>query len=182
MKTVRRRTPRAPTLRPETPVRLEVDLRHERLSHPDGGILGKIEALLREQNIEEQESLIGSTAELLHALSSVGYSRVDHWEVDPGGWLPLPEETHPGIIEPVGHLLRALSSDSWRPLATARRFSVRLSAGDGRRADVVVRRVHRERDHSVSLELWGHSGKPELRRLVRALEERLSVLRVQVHG
>lgn len=161
-------------------VRLEFDLRHETLAGSRIPLLGQIEALLREREVEEHDSLLVLSAGMLHALSTLGYRRVDHWEVAPGGWLPLPEKTHPGLIEPVGHLIQALGSDRWSALAKARQFSVRLSSGDGRRADAILRRIHREQDHTLTLELWGTVSAREVHRTVDAVRERLSVVRARV--
>jgi hypothetical protein len=168
---------------PEPPtgsVRVELDLPHELLRPSSVPVVRQIEAWLHEQEIVEQESLLVRVGELLDELGSQGYSRVDHWEIEPGGWLPLPEASHAGRYEPVAHLLRALKSPAWAPLASARSFAVRLSSGDGRRADARVRHRHREREHSVSVVLWGPPPEPELRRTVAALRSRLAPLRVRV--
>jgi len=167
-------------VRPFGHVRLEIDLRHERLKEPAVPVLRQFERLLRERSVVEQGDLLRLSAGALHAFSVRGFSRVDHWEVDPGGWLPLPEPTHASLAEPVGHLVRALQSAQWRRLAEAREFSVRLSGHPKIRADLVVRRVHRERGHSVSIDLRGWIVKGELEGLVRALRERLPVLRSMV--
>jgi hypothetical protein len=160
-------------------VRIEVDLRHERLASPSIPIFQQLEALVREQRVVEAEDLLRSTALLLHALSARGFRTVYHWEVRPGGWLPLPEPTHPGKVEPVGHLLKALESDQWRAVATAREFAVRL-AGGSTRVDATVRRVHRERGHSISLELRGRLTQRDLHAMVDGLRDRLPVLRARV--
>lgn len=161
-------------------VRLEFDLRHEALAPTRLPFLRQIEDWLKEREVEEHESLVVLAAGMLHALSTLGYRRVDHWEVEPGGWLPLPEATHPGLIEPVGHLIRALTSERWSVLSKARRFAVRLSAPDGRRADAILRRVHREQDHTLTVELKGHIQQREIPRTVKAVRERLSVVRARV--
>ncbi len=171
--------PRSPARRFES-VRLEFDLRHEAIASSRIPLLRQVEALLREREVEEHESLVAIAAGLLHALSALGYRRVDHWEIEPGGWLPLPEEAHPGLVEPVGHLVRALTSERWGGLSRARRFSLRLSTPDGRRADAILRRVHREQDHTLTLELWGSVTEREIRRSVEAVRERLSVVRARV--
>jgi len=161
-------------------VRVELDLPHEILRPSPVPVLRQIEALLREQEIEEHGSLLVRAGELLEALGSLGYHRVDHWEVDPEGWLPLPEASHAGLTEPVGHLLRALQSPSWRFLAESRAFSVRLSSDDGRRADAVVLHLHREREHSITVDLWGPPSKTELREAVARLRSRFSPLKVRL--
>jgi hypothetical protein len=158
-------------------VRLEVDLRHEAYSEPGIPVLREFERLLRERSVVERGDLLRMSAATLHAFSSRGFSRVDHWEVVPGGWLPLPEPTHVRLAEPVGHLVRALRSAQWRRLATAREFSVRLSGHSKIRADLVVRRVHRERGHSVTIDLRGWIAPRELEALTRAIREQLPVLR-----
>jgi hypothetical protein len=161
-------------------VRLEIDLRHEQLAPPRIPLLQQLEGLLRERAVVEQGDLMRLSAAALHALAARGFSRVDHWQVEPGGWLPLPEPTHATLAEPVGHLIRALESDAWRRVALAREFSVRLSGPTKFRADLVVRRVHRERGHSMTLELRGRIATRELEALVRALRGRLPVLRTRV--
>ena len=166
--------------RPFGHVRLEIDLRHERLAEPPIPVLRQFERLLRERSVVEPTDLLRLSAGALHAFSVRGFSRVDHWEVDPGGWLPLPEPTHRTLAEPLSHLVRALGSLEWRRLAAAREFSVRLSGHPKVRADLVVRRVHRERGHSITVELRGWISPRELDGLVRALRERLPILRSAV--
>ncbi|MCI4339100.1 MAG: hypothetical protein L3J68_02045 [Thermoplasmata archaeon] len=166
--------------RPFGHLRLELDLRHERLSEPEIPVLRQFERLLRERSVVEPTDLLRLGAAALHAFSVRGFSRVDHWEIEPGGWLPLPEPTHQSLAEPVSHLVRALQSDAWRRLALAREFSVRLSGHPKMRADLVVRRIHRERGHSITVDLRGWIAARELDGLVRALRERLPVLRSSV--
>ncbi|HYA11284.1 MAG TPA: hypothetical protein VEH10_06425 [Thermoplasmata archaeon] len=164
----------------DTRVRIDLDLPHELLKPSPLPVLRQIAALLREQEVEEQGSVLVRVGELLDELASLGFRRVDHWEVDPGGWLPLPEATHAGLAEPVDHLLRALKSPAWRFLAESRAFSVRLSAEDGRRADAVVLHLHREREHSITVDLWGPPSKTELRETVQRLRRRFSPLKVRL--
>jgi len=163
-------------------VRLEIDLRHEQFGSPGIPVLAQLEGLLRERSVVEQGDLLRLTAGALHALATRGLARVDHWQVVPGGWLPLPEPTHASLAEPVSHLVRALESDAWKRLALAREFSVRLSGPARYRADLIVRRVHRERGHSLTLELRGTIPPRELEALARAMRVRLPVLRSRVEA
>ena len=82
-------------------------------------VLRQFERLLRERSVVEPADLLRLSAGALHACSTRGFRRVDHWEFVPGGWLPLPEPTHASLAEPVGHLLRALSSAEWHGSALA---------------------------------------------------------------
>jgi hypothetical protein len=161
-------------------VRLEVDLRQEHFEVARVPLLEQLEGLLRERSVVEHGDLLRLSAAALHAFTTRGFTRVDHWQIEPGGWLPLPEPTHVSLAEPVGHLLRALQSDAWKRLALAREFSVRLSGPARYRADLIVRRVHRERGHSLTIELSGSISARELEALVRALRGRLPVLRTRV--
>ncbi|MGI0070632.1 MAG: hypothetical protein ACRECT_00910 [Thermoplasmata archaeon] len=166
--------------RPLGHVRVEIDLRHEHLREPSVPVLRQVERLLRERSIVEPGDLLRLSAAALHGFAERGFTRVDHWEVEPGGWLPLPEPTHVSLAEPVGHLLRALNSPAWGRLSLAREFSVRLSGHPKIRADLVVRRVHRERRHSITFDLRGTIVPRELQGLVRELRERLPILRSAV--
>jgi len=161
-------------------VHLEVDLEPEIVREPRLPVVRQMEALLRERQVVEFGDVLRLTAGLLHAFSSQGFSRVDHWEVVPGGWLPLPEAGHDRRTEPVGHLLRALASDAWRRIAEARGFSVRLSGTGTIRADAVVRHVHRERMHSISIDLWGRITPTDVKDLFGSIRARLPVLRARV--
>lgn len=164
----------------ETRVRIELDLPHELLRPSIVPVVRQIEAILREQQVEEQENLLVRVGELLDVLGGLGYTRVDHWEAEPGGWLPLPEATHAGRYEPVGHLVNALKSPAWWPVALGRGFGVRLSSPEGRRLDARVLHWHREREHSVTVDLWGPPAAAELRRVTEALRRRLSPLKVRL--
>jgi hypothetical protein len=160
-------------------VRLEIDLVHEAFRRRGLPFVRRLEAVFREQEVVEVEGFLRPAALVLHALASFGFSRVDHWEVRPGGWLPLPEPAHERLTEPVGHLLHALHSDAWKRVANARSFAVRLSGSGETRADVTVRRVHRERAHAITLELFGPVSERELHAIERALREELSIARLR---
>jgi hypothetical protein len=160
-------------------VRLELDLVHEAFRRQGLPFVQRLESVFREREVVEVEGLLRLTAAVLHALAVRGFSRVDHWEVRPGGWLPLPEPAHEQLTEPVGHLLNALRSEAWKRVANARAFALRLSGSGDLRADVTVRRVHRERGHAITLELFGPISEREVEAIVRELREDLAVARVQ---
>lgn len=170
----------APAPAPVARVRLELDLPHERLEPSPIPILRQIEALLREQEVEEEGSILQRVAGLLHELGELGYDRVDHWEIDPGGWLPLPEPSHRGRTEPLPHLLRALQSRAWAALSGATAFSLRLADDHDHRADAVVLRRHRERQHSIRIDFWDPPPATRLHALVERLRQRFSPLRVHL--
>ncbi|MCI4372706.1 MAG: hypothetical protein L3K02_03580 [Thermoplasmata archaeon] len=153
---------------------MEIDL--ARGPTATSSVLRRLEEWVGLRKIVESADLIRLTGATLHAMSSDGFRRVDHWEVSPGGWLPLPEHSaRPGRDESVGHLLAALESDDGHSIARARSFSMRLSDFKGKHADVVVRRTHRKGRHSISLDLRGHWTRDEVGRLKGALADRLPV-------
>jgi len=166
-------------LAPSRYVRLNIDLVHERFERRGVPLLRSLEAIFREREVVEVEGLLRLTASTFRALQRRGFSRVDHWEVRPGGWLPLPEPAHERLDEPVGHLLNALRSDAWRRIAHARAFSARLSTTGELRADFTVRQIHREHAHAITLELFGTVSGKELVGIERALRDELAIVRLR---
>jgi hypothetical protein len=162
--------------RPYRHAHLEIDLAGGAKATEGAPLLGRLEAFLSEKRIVEAADLLRLTAATLHALSSVRFRWIDHWEVEPGGWLPPPaRRSHRTAGTPVGDLLTALESGGWAPIAKARSFSVRLSDRRGNHADVVVRRVHRQRRHALSLDLWGFWTRAMVDDLKGSLSARLPV-------
>jgi len=158
---------------------LEVDLTASVPEPTDLPFWKRLEAVLAERKIVENPDLVWLTARTLHALATRQFRRVDHWEVAPGGWLPPPELTsvRPHDAEPVGQLLAALESDRGPALARARSFSLRVSDLHRNHADITVRRVHRQRRHALSVDLWGSWSQESISALVGALAERLPIAR-----
>jgi hypothetical protein len=164
--------------RPYTHVHLEVDLTAEPPNPGGVPLLEKLAGLLRERKVVEHGTLILMAAATLHALAARQFRRVDHWEVSPGGWLPPPlARKGRDAPEPVGDLVATLESGAWALVGNARSFSARLSDFSGARVDVTVRRVHRERRHTLTLDLWGRWTKEAVEGLVSSLAERLPVVR-----
>lgn len=161
-------------------VRLELDVEHERYRPEPLSLLSPLTSLLREREVEDAEDLLTMTAQALRAFYAAGFRRVDHWEARPGGWLPLPEPTHGRLTEPVAHLLRALSSELWAPVGKARGFAARLSGPEDLRLDFVLRRVHRERTHALSVDLWGTVRRGVVDDLVSRIHDRLPLVRAEV--
>jgi hypothetical protein len=166
--------------RPYSHVHLEVDLLAGTDGGPEPSRLERWRQMLSQREVVESSDLVLLTVGMLHALSACRFRRVDHWEIVPGGWLPPPSahESGRGVGEPVGLLLGALQTDSGAPVSRARSFSVRLSDRGGNHVDVVIRRVHRERRHALTLDLWGLWTKGTVNDLKGALSERLPVRQV----
>jgi hypothetical protein len=159
---------------------LELDVEHEGYRPEPVALLTPLTSLLHEREVEDVEDLLTMTAQVLRAFSAAGFREVDHWEVRPGGWLPLPEPAHPRLAEPVAHLARALSDPSWAPVARARRFAARLSGPDRLRLDFVLRRVHRERRHALSIELYGRMTRATVDDLIARVHAQLPLVRAEV--
>jgi hypothetical protein len=158
-------------------VQFEFDLAPEPTNTAGVPLLERLAQRLKERRVVEKGSLVQLAAAVLHALSSQGFRRVDHWEVEPGGWLPLPtKQKKPGAEEPVGDLLELLQSDIWSSIASARSFSARMSDFSGGRAEVVVRRVHRLH-HALTLKVWRTMTKGQVEDLKGAIDHRLPVTR-----
>lgn len=143
--------------------------------------LDEIAAALRERSVAEPDGLLALAAGALHALRASGLRDVGHWEIVPGGWLPVPLHPPAGdsASATVHELLDGLSGLPKGTMAGARSFSARL-AGEGDRADLVVRRIHRQRVPSISLDLWGRWTKESVDGLRGAFAERLPVARAEI--
>ncbi|MCI4323989.1 MAG: hypothetical protein L3K03_08270 [Thermoplasmata archaeon] len=163
--------------RPFSHVHLEVDLLSGGESDAEPSRLERWRQLLSQKDVVESSDLVLLTVGTLHALSACRFRRVDHWEIVPGGWLPPPTTHEPGrgVGEPVGLLLAALQTESGSSVSRARSFSVRLSDRGGNHVDVIIRHIHRERRHALSLDLWGLWTKATVGDLKGALSERLPV-------
>lgn len=167
--------------RPYSHVRLEVDLMPEPPNPVGVPPLERLAGLLNEKKIVERGTLILMAAATLHALAARRFRRVDHWEVSPGGWLPPPlPGKDPDASEPVGELLTTLESGAWSSVGSARSFSARLSDLSGARVDVTIRRIHRERRHALTLDLWGSWTKEAVRDLEGSMSQRLPVRRSRI--
>jgi hypothetical protein len=162
------------------PLTLELDVAREHYRAGSHAVWAPLARLLGESEVETTIDLLGLVHGVLTALTPLGYRNVNHWEARPGGWLPLPEPTHASLDEPVAHLQRALQSGAWRVLAESHSFAVRLSGPRTGRLDVVVRRVHRERGHGITFEIWGAAPRPMLERTVRSVHEQIPLDRAEV--
>ncbi len=165
------------------PARVEVDLHHERLVTGPVGFVNALEGLVRERPVEEQLGLVELAVGLLHALSDAGYTRAERWTIDPVGWVALPEAPHRGSEEPLAHLVRAFVEGGWKRFDPSEGFHVTALAPDGRLASAALRRFHRERGHTVTIELPGRRAThQEGEELVKAVRSRLPVVRVRALG
>ncbi|MHB8351597.1 MAG: hypothetical protein ACYDFT_02745 [Thermoplasmata archaeon] len=168
--------------RPYSHVHIEIDLSDPSARTDDGSLLERLETLLSERKIVEGSNIVRLAAGTLHALSARRFRWIDHWEIEPGGWLPLPVRGSgaPSSEEPVGHLLVAIESGMWNPAAEALKFSVRISDRRGNHVDAIVRRVHRQRRHALSLDLRGSWTKATVDALTASLASRLPVAHATV--
>ena len=166
--------------RPYTHVHLEIDLTPTSLAVGASAVVRRIEKMLRERNVEESVDLLKLTGTVLHAFSAVGFVRVYHWEMSPGGWLPRPNGTRAASETPLAQPLRALESPPWKTAARARSVALRLGARGNLHADIVIRRVHRERHHSISLDLNGLFPESTVRDVVGALHQRVPLEQARV--
>ncbi len=164
--------------RPYAHARLEIDLSPDPAADLHPGWIDRLEGVLPENKIVEGADVLRLASRALHAFSAEGFRQVDHWETEPGGWLPIgPPPSGGGEPEPLGTLLRELDRDHWDSIKKARVLSFRLSHPGGNRADVVVRRVHRRR-HALTIDLWGRWEREHVRALAAALTVRMAVRKV----
>ena len=135
----------------------------------------RVDAMLRERNVTQNADLLVLSVETLHALAARRFRWVDHWEVSPGGWLPLPVRRSLARtdLEPVGDLLNVLEGSALTSVVRARRFAVRLSDLQGDRADVVIRRLRKPSEYALALDLRGRLTKESVEEFTGALTSRL---------
>ncbi|MGA7923696.1 MAG: hypothetical protein WCA77_06950 [Thermoplasmata archaeon] len=166
--------------RPFRHVRLEVDLAPEPLDPSEVPVLEQLAGILKERKVVEQGNLIQLAAATLHALAARRFRRVEEWKFSPGAWLlpPSPDGVEPG--EPVGDLLKGLEKADPASLGAARSFTARVTDLSGSHVDVTVRRVHRQRAHAMTLDLWGSWAKASVQDLRGSIAERLPVVHSRV--
>ncbi len=156
---------------------LEVDLAPSPPPSDPDPLFARLAGFLKEREIVEKGTLILLAAAALHAVAARRFRRVDHWEISPGGALPPPAPgKDPDEGEPVGDLLGVLESESSSLVASARKFSAGLSDLSGNHVDFVLRRVHRERRHALSIDLRGSWTLVSVNELKGALSSRLPVV------
>jgi len=162
--------------RPYSHAHIEVDLVGPTKLPEGSSLLRRLETLLSAGSEVEAANLLRLTAATLHALASRGFRWIDHWEIQPGGWLPLPSgKGRPTKEEPVGEFLTSVENGARPTAATARSFSVRLSDRGGNRVDMVVRRIHRRHRHALTLDLWGRWTREMVDGVMGSLASRLPV-------
>lgn len=160
--------------RPYNHAHFEIDIAGGAALRGDAPHLQQVEETLSKARAAGTPDLVLLAIGTLHALAARRFRQIDHWEVAPGGWLPLPaEKARHGSNEPVGDLLALLGGDGWSPLTKARSFSARLSDQQGHRIDIVVRRA--ERRHGVSLDLNGVWTRETIHDLLGSLSQRLPI-------
>jgi hypothetical protein len=158
---------------------LEVDLVGAPKAPKRVHLLERLESLLSVRKEVEAADLLRLTAATLHALSARRFRWIDHWEVQPRGWLPPPtREDRTATGEPVGQFLTALTSGEWTAAPMAKVFSVRLSDREGNHVDLVLRRVHPRSRHALSLDVWGHWTRVMIEGVSASLSSRLPVAKV----
>ena len=144
-------------------------------------MLERLAGMLREREVIEKGTIVLLAGGALHALAARRFRLVNHWEIVPGGWLPPPivgrkAETD----EPVGHLVEALEGENGPKIGSARSFSARLADGSGNAIDMIVRRVHRERRHAMSLDLWGSWTPESVKDVEGSVAQRLPVMKSEM--
>jgi len=167
--------------RPYAHVRLDVELQPGPIGKSALPALQRLEQILGVRPIHEAAGLLRLAGGTLHAFSARGFRTVDHWELSPGGPLPVPPRSaRPRKEETLGHLAKAVESDESGAFARARSLSVRVSDFHGNHAEVTVRQVHRQHRAAISLDLRGFWTREDLDGLKGALSERVPVLRSTV--
>ncbi|HUI38243.1 MAG TPA: hypothetical protein VLY85_01275, partial [Thermoplasmata archaeon] len=124
--------------------------------------------------------LLTLTARTLHGFSAAGYRDILHWEVRPGGWLPLHALRRAPSRATVGRLLASLELKEWANVRGARAFAARMRGPGDRQLEFLLRWKHRERRHSLSLDLYGSLTREHVHAVIAALGRHLPILRSEV--
>lgn len=139
----------------------------------------EIEEWLGARKLRSSGELLRSVAGTLHAMASIGLKWVDHWEVTPGGWLPLPRSSR-GPQVSSRDLLDAFEGDQEESLRRARALKLRLSGPTGFRVDAEIHRARLRSGTFIRLGFAGHIPSDQLSHILDALRSRLPVSRTTV--
>jgi len=148
---------------------LEIELQSPTVQAPKNALLRGLEKALHAEPVVESGSFGRRVVAALHGLSAKGFRSVVHWETRPAERIGAPGEGD----EPVSTLLATLSDEGGKGLAGAAAFRAVLADTKGNRADITLRRIHREERPGIILELTGAIPPDALHGLVGALAERL---------
>jgi hypothetical protein len=148
---------------------LEIQLQSPTVQPPKNAVLRGLEKALHAQPVVESGSFGKRIVAALHGLSAKGFRSVVHWETHPSDRIGAPGAGE----EPVSTLLSSLSQEGGKGLAGAAAFRAVLADTQGNRADITLRRIHREQRPGILLELTGAVPPDLLHGLVGALAERL---------
>jgi hypothetical protein len=146
---------------------------------PRGSAVKRLEAIFR-RHPSGTPDLLALAAATLHAFSSRGFRWIDHWEVAPHGWLPLPGEGDRKSRESLGQLLTLLRDGGTTRFEGATSFAARLSDTGGGRADIVLRSRRRSGRNALTMDLYGTWSQSDLAALHSALAGRLPVEKVRL--
>ena len=150
---------------------LEIRLQSPTVQPPKNALLRGLEEAFRSRPVVEAGSFGRRAVATLHGFSARGYRSVVHWETHPPDRIASPGEGE----EPISTLLTSLSKDGGPGLAGASTFRAVLADTSGNRADITLRRIHREGRPGIILEMTGSIPPAELHGLVGALVQRLPI-------
>ena len=150
---------------------LEIHLQSPTVEAPKNALLRSLAEAFHSQPVVEAGSFGHRVVAALHGLSARGFRSVVHWETHPPDRIASPGEGE----EPISTLLTSLSKDGGPGLAGASTFRAVLADTSGNRADITLRRIHREGRPGIILEMTGSIPPAELHGLVGALVQRLPI-------
>jgi hypothetical protein len=167
--------------RPYAHVRLEVDIDPGPTAGGDEPARARRKGATSTRHAGTPETFLGLAVEMLHALASRQFRRVDSWVVRPEGAIVAPESKPESEGEvALGDLITSMEAAAKEPGRIGRSFRANVSDLEGNHVELALHHAILARTSKLQLDLTGKWTKLTVHALEGAIKDRLPVTRSEM--